>query len=294
MLRYPLLSADEQLALPSLKAKPVEMQSKFQDSTHQLWHCKTEDGAMVLKVCNHDAIGQSTFWYGVNTLFGADFPNTLDQIRKTHKLVAKKGSFAIPDLVASEANRFVITRYLAGKDVDAKMVTDKMVIQLAKHISQLHQQTYEKWGYLHAPDYAAIHWGKQLQETLLRMAEQSAIEIPKSFLHSVITQAGLVNEKIFVPMMLDLRWDQLRLLDKGQISELALIDLDAFVIGPRTLELILLEYLLTAEKFSLFKSQYMQDHDWPDYSLQKPCYQLLLFLMNVLGEQDLDRWMGQY
>jgi hypothetical protein len=126
------------------------------------------------------------------------------------------------------------------------------------------------------------------------MAEQSAIEIPKSFLHSVITQAGLVNEKIFVPIMLDLRWDQLRLLDKGQVSELALVDLDAFVIGPRTLELILLEYLLTAENFSLFKSQYMQHHDWPDYSLQKPCYQLLLFLMNVLGEQDLDRWMGQY
>ena len=101
-------------------------------------------------------------------------------------------------------------------------------------------------------------------------------------------------------MMLDLRWDQLRSVDNGDLDHdrsdndsLALIDLDAFVIAPKNLDLVLLQYVLSPAQWLLFKQQYCQTHVWPDYTQQKPCYQLLLFLMNVLGETDLRRWMNQ-
>ncbi|MFV1922073.1 MAG: hypothetical protein ACMZ63_05680 [Methylotenera sp.] len=294
MHTYPLLKPAEQLMLPRLIAQPEVIHSKFEDSTHRLWYCETVDGAMVLKVCDHHAIAKSTFWQGANNLFGAGFPLCLGDISQTYTFLATHGFLALPDFIASQANQFVMTRYLAGQDIDDAMVTERMVIQLATHISQLHHQIHPTWGSLHAPANAANAWGKQLQQVLLQMAAQSTIDIPNSQLQVLVDLAPKIEETNFVPIMLDLRWDQMRLLSKSATNQLALIDLDAFVIGPKALELVLLEYLLTIEQFALFKQHYTQQHDWPEYNQQKPCYQLLLFLMNVLGERDLDRWMAQH
>ena len=75
MLTYPSLTANEQLTLPALITEPKAMPRKFHDSTHQLWHCETAESAMVLKVCDHQAVAQSGFWQILNLLFEADFPN---------------------------------------------------------------------------------------------------------------------------------------------------------------------------------------------------------------------------
>ncbi|HSI27937.1 MAG TPA: hypothetical protein VK953_01550, partial [Methylophilus sp.] len=74
-------------------------------------------------------------------------------------------------------------------------------------------------------------------------------------------------------------------------NDLALIDLDAFVIAPRALDLVLLEYVLTPAQLAVFKQHYTQTHTWPEHTADTHCYQLLLFLMNVLGETDLAKWM---
>jgi hypothetical protein len=88
--------------------------------------------------------------------------------------------------------------------------------------------------------------------------------------------------------MPDLRWDQF-LENDGKLS--ALVDLDAFVFAPRELDFILLEYLLNQQQARVFAQQYQQSHSLPDLSVVRKPYRLLLFLMNVLGEEDIDTWM---
>jgi hypothetical protein len=289
MHSYPLLTPLEQDNLPALIAVPNLLPSKFADSTHQVFLCETVDGPMVLKVCDEGSVTQAGFWQGLNHLFLADFPNSLAQIDRTHDLLAKQGCFAIPGYVASSRGRFVLSRFILGEDVEAARITDAMVMQLAQHIGQLHQLSQSTWGNVHAPVYEARDWPKRLHATLLALAAQSGVTIRKSFLQDVLTQANAIQESEFSPIMLDLRWDQFRTLE--QSNQLALIDLDAFVIGPRTLELVLLEYVLTEQQLALFKVTYTQMNNWPDYSAQKVSYQLLLFLMQVLGEADLVSWM---
>lgn len=289
MYTYPLLTALEQAALPKLMAAPILLPSKFDDSTHQIWLCDTMDGRMVLKVCDHAAVAKSGFWNGVNHLFGADFPNSLGQIQQTHALLNNLGAYTVPDFVASSSNRFVLTRFVEGVDINAMQVTDSMVLGLAKHISQLHQYKQETWGALHNPVYLSNDWSRRLHATLVTLATQSAVTIPDVFLDDVLKQVSTLEESTFVPLMLDLRWDQFR--TAGDKGALALIDLDAFVMGPRSLELVLLEYVLTPAQFSMFKAAYTKRNEWPSYASHKPCYQLLLFLMQVLGETDLMSWM---
>jgi hypothetical protein len=295
MYAYPQLTPEEQLTLPRLIAGPQVMQSKFEDSTHRLWYCKTEDGPMVLKVCHQDAITKSNFWLGMNQLFGLDFPNSLGQIINTYTLLSEKRHFTVPEFVAAKASRFVLTRFLPGTDMHACLVTDAIVLALAKHIAGLHQLRHDKWGSLTEPARTQISWSTQLQLTLQELDKKSVISIPVSLMREVLAKTKGLTDIDFVPIMLDLRWDQFRFLDNATLDNaFALVDLDAFVIGPRALELVLLEYVLTASQFELFKRHYSLECDWPDYSQQKPCYQLLLFLMNVLGERDLDRWMAQH
>lgn len=290
MFTYPQLSLAEQANLPRLLAEPIAMPNKFEDSTHELWLCQTDNGDMVLKVCNDATISSSPFWLGVNHLFTADFPNSLGHIYLTHDFLAQHGGLNVPEFIAASANRFVLTRFLPGVDLEAGKVEDQWVIQLAKHIVKLHQHTFTNWGNLQAPQFSAEDWGKRLHETLIFLANQCKTPITEPMLNEILVQVKNSKETEFVPMMLDLRWDQLRCLTA---NKLALVDLDAFVIAPRSLDLVLLEYALSPEQFSLFKQHYVQTHTWPDYATQKPCYQLLLFLMNVLGETDLARWINR-
>lgn len=286
MFTYPQLTVSEQASLPKLLAHPSAMPNKFEDSTHQLFYCQTIDGEMVLKVCNQATIAKSHFWSGVNHLFAADFPNSLGAIHDTHHFLQKNGTLAVPDFVSASAYRFVLTRFVTGKDLETGHIADDWVIQLAEHIATLHRCTYPSWGKLHGPQFSATEWSSRLHETLVFLASQHDIDEP--LLAQVLAHAKNIHVTEFVPMMLDLRWDQFRCKSN---HELALIDLDAFVIAPRTLDLVLLEYVLTPEQMVIFKQLYIQTHAWPDFAAEKPCYQLLLFLMNILGETDLVSWM---
>ncbi len=194
MLTYPSLTANEQLALPALITEPKAMPRKFHDSTHQLWHCETAEGAMVLKVCDHQAVAQSGFWQILNLLFEADFPNNLQQADKTYSRLAQNGMLPVPELIASRANRFVLTRFLAGLDVNTSQASNQIVIQLAHHISQLHQCQYTTWGNFQRPTLSAIDWSSRLQQLLLTHIQQHALAISALRLNEMIDQAGMIKE----------------------------------------------------------------------------------------------------
>lgn len=288
MFTYPQLTPSEQAGLPKLIAKPAAIPNKFEDSTHRLFYCQTENGDMVLKVCHEATIGKSHFWSGANHLFATDFPNSLSNIDITHDFLEKNGALTVPEFVSASANRFVLTRFLAGKDVDTAHISDQWVRQLAQHIAKLHQGRYTSWGKLHAPQFSAKEWASRLQETLFLLAKQHDSLIAEHLMAEILALAKNSHETDFVPMMLDLRWDQFR---SSSDNDLALIDLDAFVIAPRALDLVLLEYVLTPAQLAVFKQHYAQMHPWLEHTANTPCYQLLLFLMNVLGENDLAKWM---
>lgn len=268
-------------------ARPIP--AKFEDSTHQLWQCETVDGPMVLKCCNHQTIQNSTFWQGMNQLFDMNFPASLDHIGKTHHFLNEAGMIQVPEFVASGASAFVLARYLEGADVDFEQVSDDMVVQLARHIVKVHQSKRSLWGTLEYAEFSSTQWSSRLQQTLRSLAQVNPTAIPEAFIEEALQQAANFSIDSFAPIMLDLRWDQM-LHQQGQLS--AIVDMDAFVVGPRELELTLLEYQMNAEQAELFINIYQQTAEWPDLTEQRLSYRVLLFLMNSLGETDIHKWMN--
>jgi hypothetical protein len=125
---------------------------------------------------------------------------------------------------------------------------------------------------------------------LKHLAEHHPSSIPENILSFALEQAKGINVEKFMPIMPDLRWDQF-LSQQNKLT--ALVDLDAIVLGPRELELVLLEYLLDEKQAALFKLYYQRQHSFPDLSKVRDTYRLLLFLMNVLGEKNIATWLQQ-
>ena len=262
----------------------------FEDSTHQLWHCDAVDGRMVLKVCNQENIQQSSFWRGMNTLFKANFPDNLQHIATICQQITATSPLTIPDTIAAQANSFVLASWLEGDTVDADNITDTMVSQLAEHLGQLHQQTQTTWGSFHQPSLSFEQWPIRLQETIKTLAEDHSQPIPADILNTALQQAKAIEVDEFVPIMPDLRWDQF-LQQNDRLS--ALVDLDAFVFGPKGIDLVLLEYLLSEQQAEIFNRHYQQYAHIHDLTPFRISYRILLFLMNVLGENDLNNWLAR-
>lgn len=288
MFQYPALSLEQSKQLPVLNGPAKLIPAKFSDSTHAIWFCPTVDGPMVLKVCAKQSFADSAFWLGMNHLFSADFPNALGVASTTYRYLAKHGTFMIPNLVAAEQNSFVLAHFLTGIDMDEEGVTDSEVVALANHLGTLHQQQFSAWGPISGPLNAANTWGASLKASLLKLRSLNHVVIPDALFNAVLSKADAIQCEYFVPIMPDLRWDQCRRLTNGDI---ALIDLDAIVVGPAGLELVLVSYLLNDQQYRVFKEAYTKHARWPEFEAHKECYQLILFLMNVLGETNINRWM---
>ena len=292
MVDYPRLSRKQQQGLPQL-LQLTELVQMFEDSTHRLWRCTTTDGEMLLKICDENNVKNSSFWQGMSLLFAVDLPQQLDEFSQNYDFIREISYLVIPDYIASssveqttKSPAFILAKMEAGTMVDESMVDAAMVKALAKQLSQLHQRQTIQWGCLLQSSFSAQQWAPRLHFTLEKLAENG--NIPDDILIDALKQAKSILPKHFVPIMLDLRWDQF-LQKEGRLS--ALVDLDAFAIGPRELELVLLECLLDQQHIDVFQYYYQQNHKIPDLSSVRMAYRLLLFLMNILGENDVDAWM---
>jgi hypothetical protein len=276
---------------------PVLLPRLFADSTHQAWSCCYATLNCVLKVCSVESVQTSPFWQGLQQLFVFDFIASLGRYDRVYDQVNAMTPLNIPRLMVAGSGSvagsklgqggFLLTEYVSGKNIEPHRIDDSHVEQLAHHLAALHQNRETSFGPLFAPQSSANLWGNTLVETLTVLARAQAID--SVVLDSVLVRAAKIQVETFHPIMPDLRWDQFLVTDTGT---LCLIDLDAMVWGPRALELVLLEYLLDESQLKLFKGIYTQSHSIPDLDAVREVYRLLLFLMNVLGESDLEAWMG--
>ena len=290
MVNYPKLSAQQQQDLPRLIQADAIAKS-FEDSTHQLWQCNTTDGMMMLKVCDETSVKQSSFWQGMTLLFDVDLPAQLGKFQAVHTQLAVLSPLQIPDYIASNSRdnnitpAFILTEWLTGGTVDPAKVNDKMVVTLAQHISQLHCHQHHCAGAMHSAKISTSQWSEKLQNTLKQLAKQQ--NIPKDIINKAITLTAQYTPDYYVPVMIDLRWDQF-LQQQGRLT--ALVDLDALVYAPRELDLVLLEYILNKRQAEIFSQHYQ--HKLPDLMIVRYIYRLILFMMNILGEKDLDSWLS--
>lgn len=275
--------------------KVYSIPQAFIDSTHQLWRLQGSslDGDNhFLKVCSNT---NSPFWLIMQELFDFDLRTEIASFSDTYTFIDKACGLHIPELIQAETlennNAYILTSELNGNAV-ASINNDQMVQQLAKHLAELHSNSSKTWGSLNNSRFNSSDWSLRLEATLIESSKKWGGVFLQSdrYLKQALEACALIEATEFVPLMLDLRWDQFLQKD-GDIS--ALIDLDALVFASRELDFVILEYILSPDQIMIFNEEYSKHHVIPEIKQIRPAYRLLLFYMQILGETDLDGWMNR-
>lgn len=265
----------------------------FDDSTHDIWRLDVKDEPKaILKVCRENVIQTALFWQGMQGLFQFYFSSVLNEYPNVYGFLNCHCDLQLPKLIASDSQSaklsgFQLTEFLPYPSLHADMISPDHVKQLARHLAKLHQFSHPFFGSLIQPEGTVKQWPQQCYQTIKQLAQEQKIDLQA---YQSELKAALLTEDSFCPIMMDLRWDQFMQTPDGK---LVLLDVDAMVFAPKAIEFTLLEYLLTPEQCLVFKHQYQEAAGMPCLKKSRQAYRILLFLMNVLGETDLDKWLSQ-
>lgn len=307
------------------KLKSVEAVNPiYEESSCLVWRLCLKEGhpdrshCYILKIAQTKQ--ETPFWQMMDSLFKVSISDNMLDGGFIYDFVRRMVPVAVPEYVRS-SNMDDITcllmTYIDGSTQERDANTDENVKILAEFLAETHRNAVIGFGSLKSvlhddKGFEPNLWTQKLFNCLNQLANQAKMHaadseagISKNKKSKLVKQANNVaayvanleettasiKVKRFVPVMIDLRWDQFAY-KKGKLS--GLYDLDAYVSAPYELDFVLLEYLLKPEQLALFKTTYKESKGHiPKIGKVRDIYRVFFFLINAMGESDFDKWMAQ-
>ncbi|MPQ77251.1 hypothetical protein F8R13_09355 [Hydrogenovibrio sp. JE_KL2] len=280
------------------------LENHFEDSSHDIYVIQEPEvtsPSCVVKVLRTNALKNNLFWQLMNDCFNAGLIAQTACFYAIYPLIKEISPLTIPTLKQQiiepadpdkpkQPALYITQVYFLEGQVSTE-ITHEMVQDLAKHIACMHLSTSDHFGSIDEPIAPSLHdWPSHLKRILAKYMDKFP-EIPPFTRQRLLDQIeDFFEVDEFCLIMPDLRWDQF-LTKKERLF--ALTDLDAIVYGPREMEWVLLEYLLTPSQAEVFLKEYTQFLPVPDLTEVRDVYRTLLYMMNVLGSTDYEAWMKQ-
>ena len=161
-----------------------------------------------------------------------------------------------------------------------------------RHLAALHTHFFPKNGTL-AGDKGrpAADFRTEVFNTLQMLFERFYKDQPEhARIHGeMLERAWQIQAERCAPVLVDLSASQYLRSEQGELC--ALVDTDAYAIGPRELDFILLEYFMTMAQAREFSQGYQEVLALPILREVRQVYRYLYLLMEVEGAVPLERWM---
>jgi hypothetical protein len=257
--------------------------SDYPDASHQLLFIKTLTTDYYLKWPKKQVKSQifwrlSQAWFQVDIHSNYQFPMASEAIWS--QLSAASSLRWVQPL---EVKTYVLTRAVENHGIPPSL-SNQALAKLRAHFKAMQSFSSPKMGCLVNPCLSLTDWWPRL-ELGFRLTT-----IPTHRIASALAAARDFPEQKVVPLMLDWRWDQLAW--QAGLPD-TIIDLDAWVWAPETLNWVMLEYLLVGQSTEEI-SRWLVDLQVNQRQLAawREVYRLLLFAMNWQGETNLDTWLA--
>ncbi|WP_234968946.1 hypothetical protein [Thiomicrospira sp. ALE5] len=284
-------------------AEPIEqvswLISAYPDASHQLLYLQTAHAAYYLKWPKKQVKHQifwriSQAWLALepHTNYQTNYQTTassksiwsqLASLTPLHWIEPLDVSPVTRPIASSTARLYLLTPALANEGAPENL-SKQTLAKLRAHYQAMQGLTRSQFGSLVDPLFAIEQWYGRLKNCL------EATNLPVHLVTAALVKAVDYPETACVPLMLDWRWDQLTW-QQGLPD--TIIDLDAWIWAPDTLNWVMLEYLL-AEQSAADISCWVRDLNVDQVQLNawRDAYRLLLFAMNWQGATDLQAWLN--
>ncbi|SDX03635.1 phosphotransferase [Paenibacillus sp. CF384] len=287
--------------LQQLFDEPIEqitvLDPGYSGHASDVWLVKTAAGEQVVRVSRMKEAPTHEFWWGCHDLFG------IDPRHMRHFIANAAMLRTIVDIPAPRVHKHQIIEggeYLVVEKMNGSPSqkfteqSDALLHQLGVWLARVHAQRYDYFGNLAGTQRVPQpNFHVRLASTMRQLIEidyANDIKI-KAQLNAMLHALDVLPvPQHFCPIFIDLDSSQF-LCEDGVLS--AVVDVEAYAVGPRELDFVGLEYVLDERSAAAFLKGYSSILAPPDITDYRTVYRYFYRLLGVQGSVDLDLWLKQ-
>jgi Phosphotransferase enzyme family len=261
-----------------------------------VWLVRTASGEAVARAFRWGGPG-GPFWSGCHHLFGID-PSQVFDLEPLNTYIAEVSPIPAPRVLRKgilDGRQWVVVERMPGRALEAfRGQPAAMLEQFGHALACIHSLRFADYG---SPSghvrYPLDGYFGRVAETLRMLAsrfypdDERVMAALEPYCRAALALPPPASATL---VMVDLDVEQF-LSDGPRIT--AVVDTEGYVVGPRELDFIGLEYLLDQAGAAAFARGYHALLPLPDLSPVRAIYRYLYLLLEVQGQADLDEWMGQ-
>ncbi|MEK4564993.1 phosphotransferase [Alkalihalobacillus sp. FSL R5-0424] len=274
-----------------------ELSPGYDNHASDVWLVKTNEKERIVRSSRMVGEPSNEFWMGCLTLFGID-PRRLTDLKITHHTLSQQTTMPIPafiDMKRVGDREYAILEKMNGQMIHSFLDQPLSVIKsLGAGLAEIHAIKRDYTGspsrtftipldrfYSHVSETMSQLVSNFYKDQIdfietLQIAQQQLKHIPQ------------LESSTFV--LIDM--DPTQFLTDGNVIT-GLVDTEAYVVAPRELDFIGLEYVLDEQSAAAFKEGYQTVLEPPQLEHVRMPYRFLYRLLSVQGSVELETWMNE-
>jgi hypothetical protein len=263
----------------------------FEEPGSDVIRVRTEREHVVARAFRLDVVS-GPFWGGLQTLFAID-PLSTCEVAEIHAALRGTASpLAVPAFLRSgriEGREWVVVELMGGRALmDFGALSDDGLVELGRCLAAIHSPRFDALGTVSGSTRVAL--GDFYPRLAAMFHEARADRRLGAICDRMATSARRLAPPAAGALVLpDIApWQFL----ERDGRAVALVDLDAYVVGPRELDLVFLEYFVDDRCGRLIEQGYRELLALPALDAVRPVYRLLGYLLTILPGIELDVWMA--
>ena len=276
-----------------------ELSPGYDSHASDVWHIKTEKREVVIrasKIREGNVKRATSFFKSLYILFGID-PSNVFALESVNNTLNSLNAFVYPKIFEKRKidREYIVVEFLRGSTLGSFIgLSDNELGKFGGNLAKIHGR---KMDYFGNPAGTFKIEAKNVNSHIIRSMKE------------IVNEFYSGNRKIidYLPQMerilLDMpAWEHLSfvlvdidpsqfLADNGSIT--GLVDTEAYVIAPRELDFIALEYVLDKRSAELISDGYKNVLPMPDLNPVRTVCRYLYRLIDIQGIEDIDEWFLQ-
>jgi aminoglycoside phosphotransferase (APT) family kinase protein len=273
-----------------------ELSPGYEDHASDVWLVKTDNQEVVVRSSRMSGEPNNDFWWGCKRLFGID-PRNVHELENVNNLLSECSTIPIPRVLrkGTSSREYVVVEKLEGHVVKSFINQPASMLEsLGEGLAHIHQHQRR---YIGNPSGSFQIQLQHFHDELIRVMKELVSKFYRND-QKIVHQLDEIIENLKglpVPdsstfVLVDM--DSTQFLSNGKVIT-GLVDTEAYVIAPRELDFIALEYILDEKGAAAFKKGYEKVMKIPDLTNYRLPYRYLYRLLSVQGSVDLDHWLNQ-
>jgi hypothetical protein len=293
-IQFPNLDFQELFTEPVLETEFLN--PGYAGHSTDVWRVRTTRKTCIVRISTPKPL-PGPFWAGCELLFGR---GRIDPVatRAWLDFLRTAKSFRTPRVYSSGQYtnlNYLVVENMPGQKLDTIAdLTESGLEEFGRSLANLHFNLFAFTGGLptqpgEPPEAFHIRLASTLR-TLVERFFSDQEDLARPMEEMCAFALNLPPNPFGVPVMPDIDPTQF-LASEGRIT--ALVDVDACAIGPRELDLVALEYVMSEKEAPAFRRGYEEVLPIPYLGAVRPVYRYLYRLMEIQQRLPLDEWLAR-